>query len=340
MINIDYTQEGGLPVDQATLDFMQKAYYEGINAMLSHFIANPAMNYIISGCEVSGNTITSGWVIMGGELLYFAGAAGNASTKLKASTTTTPLTFQNGIVHDIYTFKQLVIDNTGIALNTFIRIPNANDFLTSMPNATESQRGIAEIATQAEANSDTEDTRIITAKKLYDRTATENRRGVAEIATQSEANSDTEDTRIITAKKLSDRTATESRRGVAEVATQAETNEGIDDTRMITPKKFVQGFDDRLKMITGRVGNSGSRDYYFGTINNAGGYPFSVTVTSNGQFNIYHNLGHTNYSVVASSRVNGISCTVTNITSEYFTVRSYNQSGISQVGFSFILKFS
>ncbi|UYM14253.1 gp53-like domain-containing protein [Endozoicomonas euniceicola] len=78
---------------------------------------------------------------------------------------------------------------------------------------------------------------------IYAPQATESLLGTAEIATQSEANGSTDDTRIITPKKLHNRTATESRRGIAEVATQTETNAGTDDSRLVTPKKLKAWWD-------------------------------------------------------------------------------------------------
>ena len=247
MRQADFTKEGGFPFDQDTLEFMQKAYYEVTNALVSHFMLSPTGNYIISGCIVSGSSITPGWMIINSELLYFDGGNGTAATKIKPLLTVTPLTFQNGNTHNIYDFKKAVIASTGTALSAFIRIPNANEFLTSLPNATETQRGIIEIATQTEANGSTDDQRAITPKKLYNRTATETRRGIAEVATQAETNAGVDDTRMVTPKKvvqaISDLApqppqATETVKGIAEIATQTEANGSIDDTRIVTPKKL------------------------------------------------------------------------------------------------------
>ena len=74
--------------------------------------------------------------------------------------------------------------------------------------------------------------------------ATENRMGIAEIATQAEANANTDDTRIITPKKLAARTATESRTGIAAIATHQEVDDGVDDTKIVTPKKFKDTLDN------------------------------------------------------------------------------------------------
>lgn len=85
--------------------------------------------------------------------------------------------------------------------------------------------------------------------------STETQRGVAEIATQVETDAGIDDEKIVTPAKLiagittivSDSSnlpnATEAQRGVAEIATQAEVNAGTDDERFITPAKLQQGVE-------------------------------------------------------------------------------------------------
>lgn len=113
--------------------------------------------------------------------------------------------------------------------------------------ATETQRGTLWIATQSEANTNTElnpsDTAIITPKKLAARTATESRRGLGRLATSAESlatsgSGEAWDSTFITPQTLNNRTSTESRRGVAEIATQTEVNSGSDNTRIVTPLKL------------------------------------------------------------------------------------------------------
>lgn len=105
------------------------------------------------------------------------------------------------------------------------------------PDATETTKGKAELATQTEVNTGTDDTRIVTPLKLATRTATDTRPGVVELATDAEVQTGTDTARAITPANLSARSATETRSGVAEVATQTETDTGTDDGRIVTPLK-------------------------------------------------------------------------------------------------------
>lgn len=78
--------------------------------------------------------------------------------------------------------------------------------------------------------------------------ATETLKGVAEIATQGEVDGGTDDARFITPLKLANRladafgaivSATETAEGVAEIATQAEADAGAADNKIVTPLKLA-----------------------------------------------------------------------------------------------------
>ncbi len=103
------------------------------------------------------------------------------------------------------------------------------------PQATETVKGVAEIATTAEAQAGTDDERILTPKKLQDVTATATRKGVVELATDAEVQTGTDTDRAVTPAGLSARTATETRTGVVELATNAEVQTGTDAARAVTP---------------------------------------------------------------------------------------------------------
>lgn len=103
------------------------------------------------------------------------------------------------------------------------------------PQATQTVKGVAELATTAEAQAGTDDERIITPKKLQDVTATETRKGVIELATDAEVLTGTDAERAVTPAGLAARTSTETRRGIIELATSSEVIAGTDTERAVTP---------------------------------------------------------------------------------------------------------
>ncbi|WP_429111320.1 gp53-like domain-containing protein [Aeromonas rivipollensis] len=82
--------------------------------------------------------------------------------------------------------------------------------------------------------------------------ATEGGKGKAQIATQAEVNAGTDDTKFVTAKKLLAwvKQATETVLGMMKVATQVQTDAGTADDVAITPKKLRSGFS----VLLGSVG--------------------------------------------------------------------------------------
>ena len=102
--------------------------------------------------------------------------------------------------------------------------------------ATESAMGVLGIATTAEAQAGTIDTKIMTPLKMAQVTATESRRGVIQLATTAEAQALSPDaTKALTVARLVERTATTGRVGVVELADNTETQAGTDTSRAVTP---------------------------------------------------------------------------------------------------------
>ncbi|WP_254704934.1 hypothetical protein [Pseudomonas corrugata] len=65
-------------------------------------------------------------------------------------------------------------------------------------------------------------------------------KGLVELATNAEAQSGTDALRAVTPAALASRTATESRSGMAAIATQLVVNGGVDDATIVSPKKLAQ----------------------------------------------------------------------------------------------------
>jgi len=103
------------------------------------------------------------------------------------------------------------------------------------PQATETVKGVAEIATTAEAQAGTDDERIITPKKLQDVTATSLRKGVIQLASNAESQTGTDTAKAITPASLAARTATSTRAGLIEIASNAEVQDGTATDLAVTP---------------------------------------------------------------------------------------------------------
>lgn len=112
-----------------------------------------------------------------------------------------------------------------------------------VPSATEEVEGIAEIATQTETNNFTDDSRIVTPKKLgaiiqslpFAERATKTKAGIAEIATIAETQEGIDDERFVTPKTL-------ERKFESKKASQSEVDTGTDDEKFVTSKTLEDGF--------------------------------------------------------------------------------------------------
>ena len=162
-------------------------------------------------------------------------------------------------------------------------------------NATETDRGIAELATTAEALTGTDTGRVITPAGLKagldtkssvghthvataDLTATgtkdsstflrgdntwaaptgvtapdasETVKGIVELATTTEVQTGTDTVRAVTPAGLAARTATDTRTGVVELATTAEATTGTDTARAVTPAGVKAVGDTKLGIVSG-----------------------------------------------------------------------------------------
>ena len=124
-------------------------------------------------------------------------------------------------------------------------VPADTDTTSTTPDATETVKGKAEIATQPETEAGSDDTRFITPLKLKDEItrrvtpdASETVKGKAEIADQTETNAGTDDTRFITPKKLKDSPLSVS-------ATNVDTVGAVMNTDTSTAEmQFVKDEDD------------------------------------------------------------------------------------------------
>ena len=170
------------------------------------------------------------------------------------------LFFEDGTLFAVYsqtgtpilqkTISSVAQFECGIALQGVnVESISFGDVAFSYPYATKTNPGIAEIATAAEAQAGTDDTRIITPANLQQVTATTERKGVIEIATNAEAQAGTDNEKAITPANLQQVTATQTRNGVVKLATNAEAQAGTDAEKVITPAS--------LKAVTATQGRRG-----------------------------------------------------------------------------------
>ncbi|HXS38346.1 MAG TPA: hypothetical protein VN721_16710 [Flavipsychrobacter sp.] len=118
MRKFDFSQPGGFPLTQDTLDWLQTAYTETILALAAIGGSGP---FIVSGFTATGWTVAPGWIFYNGELLYFVGWLGPLPPFLPPGSpeklcmiiveTDTPLTFNDGSTPSVKQIRQLTLGN-------------------------------------------------------------------------------------------------------------------------------------------------------------------------------------------------------------------------------------
>ena len=169
---------------------------------------------IITGCNISGGNISDGFISYSGEVFRFIGGTKTNTVVLVEEVTDaeyyTDLSGAGTLpTYPTYIRRYAKCGNPGegfeeIDFDDFIRMDELIGVSERTKQATESRKGVAEIATQTETNAGTDDEKIVTPKKLATRTATESRTGIAAIATQQEIDAGVDDTKIVTPKKFKD----------------------------------------------------------------------------------------------------------------------------------------
>lgn len=192
-------------------------------------------------------------------------------------------TFQEINITGVREFRSLVSNNPNLS------IVNGGDTINfNINSASQTNQGIAEIATQTEVNTGTDTVRYITPATLNQKTSTETRRGVIEIATQAEVDAGSDNTRAITPLRMVSYVAsqigtipgappaTTTQRGIAELATNLEVQTGTDTERIVTPS----GLNSRTATETSRglIGIATQAEVNTGTDNTKAVTPLKLDV--------------------------------------------------------------
>lgn len=129
----DFTQLGGMPLNQQRLEWMQQAYAE-LSGSLAALLGN---NVIVSGCIVSGNTVSDGWIVVNGELLPFAGSQTGVLDTFLIRETLTPLVFKDGTQKNVQfsRFAQFGTSSDAIRWDSLTRLPSYAFIASRLPKA-------------------------------------------------------------------------------------------------------------------------------------------------------------------------------------------------------------
>ena len=123
MAKINFSNTGGFPFKQYTLNKMQESMFDLFNSILNFIRVNETTGkFIISGCIASSGTISPGWMYIDGDLIKFEGASGNDDTKFLKAVTAESVAFKNGENKPVYYTAVVQIDSSGTKLSDFTRL--------------------------------------------------------------------------------------------------------------------------------------------------------------------------------------------------------------------------
>lgn len=121
-------------------------------------------------------------------------------------------------------------------------------------DASDTVKGIVELATSAETITGSDTGRAVTPAGLHAKVASATAIGLVELATDGETTTGTDTTRATTpanvAAAISARTASETAAGIVELATTAEATTGTDATRAVTPAGLKAVADTKVPIGT------------------------------------------------------------------------------------------
>lgn len=123
MNNINFQQTGGFPLETDTLGFMQEAYMA-----LQNIAAIGGENYILSGCTVTGNNVSDGYMVLNKEVIPFQGGLQQSGVIIREVKQTRP--FENGQTKEVFKTRYASF-GTGegvIPFGSILRLRPLSDF--------------------------------------------------------------------------------------------------------------------------------------------------------------------------------------------------------------------
>lgn len=173
-----------------------------------------------------------------------------------------------------------------------------------LPDATDSAKGVVQLATDAEATTGTDTTRAINAKQLA--AAKQSAIDSAKVTIQTSNGITGGSTAAGNSFTLSGVNASTSAKGVVQLATQNEVNTGTDTTKVITPATLGKGkasgvasLDANSKIITSQL-----PDYLLGQVmygGNASTVATTTTISPSDSLKTKKNITATSISIVNSA---------------------------------------
>jgi len=122
MNKIDFNSVGGFPLEVNDLSAMQDNYNSLQELAKAICGTSPA---ILSGCVVTGSTVSPGFMLINGELLPFNG--GPLGTYVAVTETTSNKTFEDGISRIVFRNRRAVFSTGGTLWSAFWRVNNLKD---------------------------------------------------------------------------------------------------------------------------------------------------------------------------------------------------------------------
>lgn len=167
-------------------------------------------------------------------------------------------TFKHVSDEAVYTW----FDPTGTKFPSTVKnVQSALALTAPIVDASKTQKGIIQLATQAEVTAGTDDSKAVTPYQLAQRLAypqaTTTVLGVVQLATNVEAQTGTNTQKAIVPSSLkytidwvfTNRISTESSNGVLKLSTEAAAKAGVDNTTAMTPLRTKQAIAEATKLI-------------------------------------------------------------------------------------------